>query len=160
MSLESKSKTTKQIYSLCTQRIESLAMGACGNQKAYKEAAELGKIVEGGKWVPLEEAQKELTIAKDEVEMWKKNRNIYVEKKNKLYAQIEAANKILSEILEGLTNKLPIAEKITQYDPETKEDWIIEVPDQHKYSAFFDWVDENLGRWKVALNCVDKTKEK
>lgn len=64
-------------------------------EKLIKEGSSgLADILEN-KWVPLEEAQKELAIVKDEVEMWKKNRDIYVEKKNKLYAQIEAANKIL-----------------------------------------------------------------
>ncbi len=65
--------------------------------------------------------------------------------------RIHELEKVLSEILEGLSERMPIAKKVTQYDSETKEDWIIEVPDQYEYSRFFDWVDENLERWHMAV---------
>jgi|WetSurMetagenome_2_1015567.scaffolds.fasta_scaffold583762_1 hypothetical protein len=65
---------------------------------------------------------------------------------------------VLSEIIEGLSSKLPLAEKIEQYDSETKESWVIEVPDQYKYSALFDWVDENLGRWRKIVPAKEVAK--
>jgi hypothetical protein len=42
----------------------------------------------------------EIANAKDEVELWKKNRNIYVEKKNKLWKQIEEVKKLLGKFPE------------------------------------------------------------
>jgi gas vesicle protein len=98
MSLESKAKTVYELMQKRKEWLEDFSAGALGNQEAYDRARENRPLYEQGvKYVPLEEAQKEITLAKDEAEMWKKNRNIYVEKKNKLYAQVEAANKILDE---------------------------------------------------------------
>jgi hypothetical protein len=76
--------------------------------------------------------------------------------------RIGELEKALSEILEGISKKLPIAKKITQYDSETKEDWIIEVPDQYEYSTFFDWVDKNFKRWRdiASNNQKDMVTEK
>ena len=73
-------------------------------------------------------------------------------------AHIKTLNTVIAEILDGLTDKMPIAKKITQYDSIADESWTIEVPDQYEYSAFFDWVDANLARWRSTLSPVPNKK--
>jgi hypothetical protein len=73
---------------------------------------------------------------------------------------IKQLRQTITEILEGLTDKMPIAKKITEYDSIVDESWIIEVPDQYEYSTFFDWVDSHLEGWRSILSpIVNKESE-
>jgi len=66
---------------------------------------------------------------------------------DKLEAQIADVAKFLKTLIE-LT---PIPKKISTYDPETKEDWTIETADPEEYRRLFDFLDENVGRLRAAL---------
>jgi hypothetical protein len=110
ISLEDKAKSYRQIAEECFEPDDLV------NDKLA-----FSLLSSTPEWVRLEEAQKleveleqanahveslqgivkwraeELEQAKQEVKLWKKNRNIYVEKKNKLTEQIANAKQILEE---------------------------------------------------------------
>jgi hypothetical protein len=80
-----------------------------------------------------------------------KNAQFTMDANRRQVEHIKQLQDTLKKILVGLSEKMPIAKKIMQYDSIADESWIIEVPDQYEYSAFFDWVDENLASWKASV---------
>lgn len=105
--------------------------------------------------------KKELAAAKQELEL--KDKQIigqYINLKN-LGRQIEDLEKRIGKALKvfnEIAQRLPLPKKLSTYDSETKEDWLVETADPEEYRAFFNWIDENLAKWRNIAQPEKETK--
>ena len=106
-------------------------------------------------------------FAEKEIQLWVDNCELLMtawQKYSKIVeAKLEARLKIIDEkeaeikklegqirevktFLKTLVELTPVPKKISTYDSDAKEDWIIETADPEEYRRFYDWLDENLVR--------------
>ena len=91
-------------------------------------------------------ADEKLTTDAQELKQW-----LLEIVKKKADKQLEARIADVAKFLKTLIELTPIPKKISTYDPETKEDWTIETADPEEYRRLFDFLDENVGRLRAAL---------